>query len=126
MRAPAAPAETDTHRWAWPCSPMAWALTPPAVQAPVPHLPPRVHQLEPQVETRQGRVERPAHTSRQPPSSDAPFHKPPRKPRRSGGPRGARPGPPGHGPTVLRPTEVRLIEPAPGACGHGELVSLTP
>ena len=126
MMAPAAPAETDTNRWALPCSPMEWALTPPAVQAHVPHLQQRVHQLEQQVETLQGRVERTSQTSSKPPSSDSPFHKPPRQPRRSGGPRGARPGHPGHGPTLLSPTEVRLIEPAPCACGHGELVSLTP
>jgi transposase len=41
-------------------------------------------------------------------------------------PRGARPGHPGNGPRLLSPTEVRLIEPAPCTCGHGEWVSLAP
>ena len=126
MLTPAASAETDTTLWALPCSPTAWALPPPAVQAHVQHLQQRGYQREQQVETRQGRVARTSPTSRKPPSSDAPFHKPPRKPRRSGGPRGARPGHPGHGPTLLSPTEVRLSEPAPGACGPGALLSLAP
>ena len=52
--------------------------------------------------------------------------KPTGKPRTSGGPRGARPGHPGNGRRLLRPTEVRLIEPAPCPCGHGALVSLAP
>jgi transposase len=126
MMTPAAQATTDTSLWALPFSPTEWALTPPAVQAHVQRLQQCIHQLEQQVETLQGRVERTSQTSSQPPSSDSPFHKPTRKPRRSGGPRGARPGHPGHGPTLLRPTEGRLIEPAPCACGHGELVSLAP
>jgi transposase len=126
MMTPAASAETDTNLWALPFSPTEWALTPPAVQAHVQHLQQRVYQLEQQVETLQGRVERTSQTSSKPPSSDSPFHKPPRKPRRSGSPRGARPGHPGHGPTLLSPTEVHLIEPAPCACGHGELISLAP
>jgi len=123
---PAALAKTDTSLWAVPFSPTEWALTPPAVQAHMQRLPQRVHQLEQQGETLQGRVERTSHTSSTPPSSDAPFHKPMRTPRASGGPRGARPGHPGHGPTLLRPTEVRWIEPAPCACGHGALISLAP
>jgi transposase len=126
MMTPAAPATTDTSLWALPFSPTEWAVTPPAVQAHMQRLQQRVHQLEQQVETLQGRVERTSHTSSTPPSSDAPFHKPMRKPRASGGPRGARPGHPGHGPTLVRPTAVRWIEPAPCACGHGELSSLAP
>ena len=126
MLTPAAPAKIDTSLWALPFSPTEWALTPPAVQAPVQRLQPRVHQLEHQVETLPGRVERTSHTSSKPPSSDSPFHKPTRQPRASGSPRGARPGHPGHGPTLLRPTEVRLLEPAPCACGYGKLISLAP
>ena len=126
MMTPAAQAKIDTSLWALPFSPTEWALTPPAVQAHVQRLQQRVHQLEQQVETLQGRVERTSQTSSKPPSSDSPFHKPPRKPRRSGGPRGARPGHRGNGPTLLSPTEVHLVEPAPCACGHGELVSLAP
>jgi transposase len=126
MMTPAAPAKTDPSLWALPFSPTEWALTPPAVEAPVQRLQQRVHQLEQQVETLQGRVERTSQTSSKPPSSDAPFHKPTRQPRPSGGPRGARPGHPGHGPTLLSPREGRLIKPAPCACGHGALVSLAP
>src|SRR6266487_2665346 len=89
MMTPAAPAKTDTSLWALPFSPTEWALTPPAVQAHMQRLQQRVHQLEQQVETLQGRVERTSQTSSKPPSSDSPFHKPTRKPRSSGGPRGA-------------------------------------
>jgi transposase len=121
-----AQAKTDTLPWAFPFSPTEWELTPPAVQAHVQSLQQRVNQLEKQVETLPGRVEQTSQTSRKPPSSDSPFQKPTRKPRNSGGTRGARPGHPGNGPTLLSPTEVRLIEPAPCACGHGELVSLAP
>jgi transposase len=126
MLTPAAPAKTNMSLWALPFSPTEWGLTPPAVQAHVQRLQQRVHQLEQQVETLQGRVERTSQTSSKPPSSDSPFHKPTRQPRPSGGPRGARPGHPGHGPTLLSPTEVHLIEPAPCACGHGTLISLAP
>jgi transposase len=126
MMTPAAQAKTDPSLWALPFSPTEWALTPPAVQAHVQRLHQRVHQLEPQGEPLPGRVERTSPTSSKPPSSDAPFHKPTRKPPHSGAPRGARPGHPGHGPTLLRPTAVRLSEPAPCACGHGALVSLAP
>ena len=123
---PSAQAKTDTILWALPFSITEWELTPPAVQAHVQSLQQRVHQLEKQVETLQGRVEQTSQTSSKPPSSESPFQKPTRKPRNSGGTRGARPGHPGNGPTLLSPTEVHLIEPAPCACGHGELVSLAP
>jgi Family of unknown function (DUF6444) len=126
MLTPAAPAKIDTRLWALPFAPPEWALTPPAVPAHVQRLQQRVYQREPQVETLPGRVERTSHTASKPPSSASPFHKPPRKPRAAGGPRGARPGHPGHGPTLLRPTAVRLIAPAPCACGHGALLSLAP
>jgi Family of unknown function (DUF6444) len=126
MLTPAAPAKIDTRLWALPFAPPEWALTPPAVPAHVQRLQQRVYQREPQVETLPGRVERTSHTASKPPSSASPFHKPPRKPRASGGPRGARPGHPGHGPTWVRPTAVRLIAPAPCACGHGALLSLAP
>jgi transposase len=126
MMTPAAPSKTDTTLWALPFAPMEWALTPPAVQAHAQRRQPRVHQLEQQIEPLQGRVEQPSHTSSKPPSSDSPFHKPTRQPRTSGGPRGARPGHPGNGPRWLRPTEGRLIEPAPWTCGHGALGSLAP
>jgi transposase len=45
-------------------------------------------------------------------------------------PKGANAGPEpadlGTGPTLLSPTEVHFVEPAPCACGHGQFVSLAP
>ena len=105
---------------------MDWEVTPPAVQDYIRTLQGRVAQLQNPVETLQGRVEKTSQTSSKPPSSDSPYKQPKRKRRKSSGKRGARPGHPGTGPTLLMPTEVPLIEPAPCACGHGELVSLTP
>jgi transposase len=123
---PSAQATTDNICWALPFSPAEWAVTPPAVQTHVQSLRQRVNQLEKQIETLQGRVEKTSQTSSKPPSSDSPFQKPKRQPRSSGGKRGARPCHPGSGPTLLSPTAVRLIEPAPCACGHGEIVALAP
>jgi transposase len=123
---PSAQAKTDNILWALPFSPTEWKLTPPAVQAHLQSLQQRVNQLEKQVDTLQGRVEQTSQTSSKPPSSDSPYKKPKRKRRQSSGKRGARPGHPGTGPTLLTPTEVHLLEPAPCACGHGELVALTP
>jgi transposase len=105
---------------------MDWAITPPAVQDYIETLQGRVKQLQKQVETLTERLEKTSQTSSKPPSSDSPFNKPKRKPRRSGGKRGARKGHSGTGPTLLSPTEIHLIHPGPCACGHGELVSLTP
>lgn len=112
----------------WPYSfcQMDWEITPPAVQDYIRDLQKRVKELEGQVETLQGRLDQTSQTSSKPPSSDSPFKKPERKPRRSGGKRGARKGHRGTGPTLLSPTEVYLIAPGPCACGHGELVSLSP
>lgn len=119
-------AHTDNILWAFPFSPTTWELTPPAVQDHVRCLQERVRQLQNQVDTLQGRVEQTSQTSSKPPSSDSPYKKPKRKQRQSSGKRGGRKGHQGTGPTLLIPTEVHLLEPAPCACGHGELVSLTP
>ena len=90
------------------------------------HLQKRVEQLAQQVEALPARWDPTSRTSRKPPSSDSPFQKPTRQPRRTGAPRGGRKGHPGSGPLLLCPTDVHLIEPGPCACGHGELVSLAP
>jgi transposase len=105
---------------------MDWELTPPAVQDYIERLRQHIKQLEKQVETLQGRVEKTSQTSSKPPSSDSPFNKPKRERRPSSGKRGGQKGHQGQGPKLLTPTEVHLIEPAPCACGHGELVSLEP
>jgi transposase len=126
-RAASSPIHTPDLLWPFPFGQLDWAVTPPAVQDYIETLQGRVAQLQKQVETLQGRVEKTSQTSSKPPSSDSPFNKPKRKRCKSkGGKRGARTGHPGTGPTLLSPTEVHLIEPAPCACGHGQLVSLTP
>ena len=124
--ATSSPTHPDSILWALPICQMDWELTPPAVQDYIRTLRERVSQLEKQVETLQGRVEKTSQTSSKPPSSDSPFHKPKRKRQTSRGKRGAQQGHPGTGPKLLTPTEVHLIEPGPCACGHGQLVSLTP
>jgi len=105
---------------------MDWELTPPAVQDYIERLRQQIKQLEQQVDTLQGRVDKTSQTSSKPPSSDSPFSKPKRQRRPSSGKRGGKKGHQGRGPTLLNPTEVRLIEPGPCACGHGKLVSLAP
>jgi transposase len=112
--------------WAYPFTPMEWRITPPAVQNYIETLQGRVGQLQKQVDTLQGRVEKTSQTSSKPPSSDSPYTKPKRKRCQSTGNRGGRKGHKGTGPTLLSPTEVHLIDPAPCACGHGEWVSLSP
>ncbi len=124
--ATASQAHTDPILWAFPFSHMEWNITPPAVQEHVRRLQEHVRQLQNQVDTLQGQVGKTSHTSSKPPSSDAPCKKPQRQRRQSAGQRGGRTGHQGTGPTLLTPTEVHLLEPAPCACGHGEWVSLAP
>ncbi len=123
---PSSHIHTHNTLWAFPFSPTDWEVTPPTVQEHLVSLQCRVDQLQKQIDTLQGRVEQTSQTSSKPPSSDSPYKKPKRERRKSSGKRGARKGHPGTGPTLLEPTEVQLIEPAPCACGHGELVSLAP
>ena len=119
-------ANIDNILSAFPFSHMEWAITPPTVQSHLLGLQQRVYQLQQQVDTLQGRVEKTSQTSSKPPSSDSPFEKPKDKRRTSSGTRGGRKGHPGTGPTLLTPNEVQRIAPGPCACGHGELVSLSP
>ena len=121
----AAQADTDNTTWPFPFSPQAWAQTPDAVQAHVLTLQTQLHalqqqhhQLQHQVDTLQGRLDKTSTTSRKPPSSDSPFTKPTRRP--SSSKRGARKGHPGVGATLLEPTDVQHVYPAPCACGHGK------
>ena len=122
----AAQADTDNTTWPFPFSPQAWEQTPDAVQAHVLTLQTQLHalqqqhrQLQHQVDTLQGRLDKTSKTSSKPPSSDSPFTKPTLRP--SSSKRGARKGHPGAGATLLEPTDVQHVYPAPCACGHGEL-----
>lgn len=86
----------------------------------------QVDHLQQQVTILQGRMDKTSQTSSKPPSLDSPFTKPKRsKQRKSSGKRGARMGHPGSGPTLLAPTEVQHLYPAPCSCGHGALGSPT-
>lgn len=125
---PATSSQIYTPDLLWPYSfcQMDWEVTPPAVQDYIRELQKRVKELQGQVETLQGRLDQTSQTSSKPPSSDSPFKKPERKPRKSVGKRGAQKGHRGTGPTLLSATEVHLIEPGRCTCGHGELVSLAP
>jgi transposase len=124
--ATSSPIHTPELLGPFPFCQMDWVITPPAVQDYIETLQGRINQLQKQVEALQGQVEKTSQTSSKPPSSDSPFNKTKRKPRRSGGKRGARKGHSGTGPTLLSPTEMHLIHPGPCACGHGELISLEP
>ncbi len=115
-----------TPTWRFPFSHTEWDHTPDAVQAPVLTLHTQLyalqqqqHQRQQQVDTLQGRLDQTSKTSRKPPSSDSPFTKPTRRP--SSGKRGARQGHPGSGVTLLAPTDVHHVYPAPCACGAGAL-----
>lgn len=124
---------TASLLWALPFGPMEWELTPPAVQD---YRKPQHQQsaqwqaqsaqLQQQVATLPGRVEQTSQPSSKPPSSDSPCNKPKRHKRTASGKRGGQKGHRGHGPTLLSPTAVHLIEPGPCPCGHGHLVSLSP
>lgn len=117
---------TDPILWALPVCQMEWEQTPPAVRDYIDSLHKQIQDLEKQVDTLQGRVDKTSQTSSKPPSSDSPFNKSKRNPRKSSGKRGGKKGHRGKGTTLLSPTEVHLIEPGPCACGHGKLVSLEP
>ena len=119
-------AHTAPLLWALPFSHMEWTITPPAVQEHGRRLPEHVRRLQHQGDTFQGQVGKTSQTSSQPPSSDSPFKNPQRQRRQSAGKRGGRTGPKGTGPTVLPPTAVHRLAPAPCACGHGALGSLAP
>ena len=114
----------DNTTWSLPFSPQEWDQTPWAVRNHVMALENRLHELQHQVDMLQGRLDKTSKTSSKPPSSDSPFQKPTR--RTSSGKRGARPGHPGSGATLLAPTDVHHVYPAPCACGHGELATPTP
>jgi hypothetical protein len=114
--ATSSPLSTPDLLCPFPFGQMDWAITPPAVQDYIETLQGRIHQLQNQVETLTGRLEKTSQTSSKPPSSDSPFQKPKRQRRPSkGGKRGARTGHRGTGPTLLSPTEVHWVEPAPCA-----------
>src|SRR2546428_12933345 len=115
-----------TPTWSFPFSYTEWDQTPGAVQAHMLTLQTHLHelqqqhrQLQQQVDALQGRLDKTSKTSSKPPSSDSPFTKPTLRP--SSGKRGARKGHPGAGATLLEPTDMQHVYPAPCACGHGAL-----
>ena len=112
-------AHTNDTTWPFPFSPREWEHTPPAVQDHLQALHTQLQQIQHQLDTLQGRLDKTSKTSSKPPSSDSPFTKPTR--RTTAGQRGARKGHPGSGVTLLEPTAVQHVYPAPCACGQGEL-----
>lgn len=123
-------ADSNNTMWPFPFPEEDWHQTPPSVQHYVMalqqqlgDLTQQVDQLQKQVELLQGRMDKTSQTSSKPPSSDSPFTKPKR--RKSSGKRGAKKGHPGSGPTLLEPTEVQHVYPAPCSCGHGALATTT-
>jgi transposase len=114
-------ADTDNTTWPFPFSPREWEHTPPAVQDHLRALHTQLQQIQHQLNTLQARLVKTSKTSSKPPSSDSPFTKPTR--RTTAGKRGARQGHPGSGVTVLEPTAVQHVYPAPCACGQGELTT---
>jgi transposase len=126
--------------WALPFGQLEWELTPPAVQdyikrqhqhiaqlqSQLGQFQSQIAQLQHQVEPLQGRVAKTSQTSSKPPSSDSPCNKPKRRRQTSSGKRGGHKRHRGHGPTLLSPTAVQLIEPGPCPWGHGNWVALTP
>jgi transposase len=141
MNQPAFPqSHHDSLLWAFPFTPLEWELTPPAVQDHIKHqhqqiarlqtqmaqFQTQIEQLQQHVETLQRRVAKTSQTSSKPPSSDSAFNKPKRQRKTSTSKRGGQQGHRGNGPTLLRPTEVHLIEPGPCPCGHGNVIALSP
>ena len=133
IQPPSSHSHRDSILWALPFGQLEWELTPPAVQEfittqnhQIAQFQTQIEQLQQQVDQLQGRVAKTSQTSSKPPSSDSPFNKPKRQRKTSSGKRGGQKGHLGNGPTLLSPTEVHLIEPGPCACGHDNLVSLSP
>lgn len=121
--ATSSPADTDNTTWPFPFSPREWEQTPPAVQDHLRALHNQLQQIQHQLDTLQARLDKTSKTSSKPPSSDSPFTKPAR--RATVDKRGARKGHPGAGVTLLEPTAVQHVYPAPCACGQGERTTPT-
>jgi transposase len=118
--------DSSHTEWPFPFDPSDWEKTPPAVQAYLLRLHQRLEQCQQQLDALRGRLDKTSNTSSKPPSSDSPFKRPKRSTRRkASGKRGARKGHPGSGPTLLEPTEVQHLYPAPCSCGHGALTTPT-
>ena len=127
----ASPTHTDIANWPFPFSRQDWDHTPSAVQDALlalhnqlAELQQQYFTLQQQVDRLQERLEKTSQTSSKPPSSDSPFQKPKRP--KSSRKRGARKGHPGSGCTLLAPTAVQHVYPAPCACGQRDGGSLPP
>ncbi len=113
--------------WPFPFTSQDWDQTPPAVQAYLRTMRDELGQLHDRVEILESRLKQNSTTSSQPPSADSPSKKPRRHttsttPRKAGG----KPGHQGHRQSLLAPTRVVEVQPAPCVCGHTEFAGTSP
>ena len=113
--------------WPFPLTSQDWDQTPPAVQAYLRTMRDELGQLHDRVEILESRLKQNSTTSSQPPSADSPSKKPRRHttsttPRKAGG----KPGHQGHRQSLLAPTRVVEVQPAPCVCGHTEFAGTSP
>jgi transposase len=119
--------ESATTVWPFPFTSQDWEQTPPAVQAYLHTMRDELGQLHDRVETLEARLTQNSTTSSQPPSADSPYKKPRRHttsttPRQAGG----KPGHQGHRQSLLAPTRVVEVQPAPCVCGHTVFAGTSP
>lgn len=81
--------------------------------------------LEKRIEELEARLNANSSNSNQPPSSDSAFKKPVRPPEKTGKP-GGRKGHKGHRQQMLKPTDTKLVVPAPCPCGCDTFDELKP
>src|SRR5215217_403486 len=119
--------ESANTVWPFPFTSQAWEQTPPAVQAYLRTMRDELGHLHDRLETLEARLKQNSTTASQPPSADAPSKKPRRHttsttPRKAGG----QPGHQGHRQSLLTPTRVVEVPPAPCVCGHTVFVGTSP
>jgi transposase len=119
--------ESANTVWPFPFTSQEWEQTPPAVQVYLRTMRDELGLLHNRVETLEARLKQNSTTSSQPPSADAPYKKPRRHttsttPRKAGG----KPGHQGHRQSLLAPTRVVEVQPAPCVCGHTEFAGTSP
>jgi transposase len=109
----------------------SWEQTPLVVQQVVVHLRAIIQQqagqlriLEGRIAALEARLQQRSSNSDRPPSSDPPYETGTPSSGAQGRP-GARPGHPGHRQTLVAPTEVIAVMPAPCTCGQRELPTTT-
>ncbi len=106
--------------WSFTFSEEEWEATPKAVQDSLYQLRKRIEQLE-------ARLKQNSSNSSRPPSTDSPFQKsPPKEGEKIKKKPGAKKGHPGHGQTLLTPTETRHVPPGLCPCGNTEFPETQP